>query len=254
MPVAVEELTDRHAALEPAMLEGATLLVSAEPRIPSTAFTIENGGFPLYLDTETAGDLLLHLRLDPDSLAEPLPPELDGADLRFDYRLVHVEAAAFDHLRLRVPASIPAGAELRATVDSVDAFGNRIVDATHAVELIGPHGAVLLDEPVVMSEGRAGFRVLATATIPRITDVVPTTLTSGGEEVPGYTLIGSGVSGGATVLMDGVSFEDQGILQTIPDTERVWFGLPEWAQLEGEHGFQLLNPGGQSSEVVTISF
>ncbi len=126
--------------------------------------------------------------------------------------------------------------------------------ATHAVELIGPHGATLLDEPVEMSEGRAGFRVLATTTIPRITDVVPTTLTTGGEEEPGYTLIGSGVSGGETVLMDGILFEDQGILQTIPDTERVWFGLPEWAQLEGEHGFQLLNPRGQSSEVATVSF
>ena len=97
--------------------------------------------------------------------------------------------------------------------------------------------------------------MLATATIPRVADVFPTTLFTGdGTEVPGYTLSGSGISRAATVLMDGVPFGDQGILQTIPDNERVWFALPDWAQLSGEHGFEVRNPGEQRSAVATVAF
>ena len=251
MEMSVDEIIARFPEVTPEMLEGATMRIGAWPRVDDADFEIVDGTVAINYTSEDAHDIVFEVTLLADTLAEPLPGDLAGRNLRFDYRLVHIEAAEMDRLWLTVPQVMEAGDELHATAAAVDAFGNRVTDVTMDVDLVGPHDGVVLNaEPETMENGIAHFRVQPTATIPRIDDVQNVILvTGGGDEVNGYELTGSGISRSSTVYLDGVAFGDQGIVLTIPDNDRVWFGLPDWGFIApGDHTFQVANPGGHLSD------
>ena len=257
MEMSVDEITSRFPEVTADMLEGATMRIGAWPRVDDTDFEIVDGTVGINYTSEDAHDLLFEVTLLADTLTEPLPGDLAGRNLKFDYRLTHIEAAEMDRLWLTVPQVMDAGDELHATAVAVDEFGNRATDVVMDVDLVGPHdGIVLTSEPETMEEGIAHFRIQPTATIPRIGDVQNVILvTGGGEEVNGYELSGSGISRSSTLYMDGVSFGDQDIVLTIPDNDRVWFGLPGWGSIPaGAHTFQVANPGGHLSDPFTLTF
>ena len=137
----------------------------------------------------------------------------------------------------------------------IDVFGNRVSDVAMDVDLLGPHGSVLNAEPVTMDGGVAHFRVLSSATIPQVDSVANVTLLTGdNQEINGYELLGSGISVGATVLLNGTSLGDLGLLQAIPDNQTVWLAWPDGADLTGENTFTVINPGGQQSELFSQTF
>ena len=254
--ISVDELTARFPELDPEALEGADLVIGATtPSVSDAAFPITGGTVSVTYTTEDAGDVLFYVNLDASTLAEPLPGELAGRDLSLDYRLVHTEPSVMEHLWLTVPSVIEAGTELHATAAAVDAYGNRVPDVEMEVDILGPHGTLLTPAPVAMELGRADFRILPVATIPQVDGVYNVMLvTTDGVEVNGYELQGSGISRDSTVFLNGTSFPDQGIVQTIPDNDTVWFGLPDWASLSGEHSFVVVNPGEQSSSDFAVTF
>ena len=254
--ISVDELTARFPELDPTALEGASLIAGAgTPAVDDASFVIGAGPVTLNWNTETAGDVLFYAYLDADTLAEPLPGALAGRDLRFDYRLIHTEPSAMEHLWLAVPSVTEAGAELHATAQAADAFGNRVPDVAMDVDLLGPHGSVLNADPVTMEGGIAHFEVLSTATIPMVASVTNVTLyTSDGSEINGYELVGSGISTGATITLDGSSLVDLGMLQSILDNQTVLFAWPDGAYLEGDRQFVVLNPVSQQSAPFTATF
>ena len=254
--ISVDELIARFPELDPAALEGASLVTGATtPAVVDASFPITGGVVGLNWTTQDAGDVLFYAYLDASTLAEPLPGDLAGRNLSFDYRIIHTAPAAMEHLWLTAPTLTEAGAELHATAAAVDAFGNRVTDVAMDVDLLGPHGLTLTPEPVPMDGGIAHFRVLSTATVPQIDGVANVTLVTGdGQEVNGYELTGSGISLGATVLLGGVPFVDQDIIWTIPDNDTIWFALPGWGYLVGDQTFVVQNPGGQASEPFTVTF
>ena len=254
--ISVDELTDRFPELDPAALEGASLIAGAgTPAVSDGSFVISDGTVALNWNTETAGDVLFYVHLDAGTVVEPLPGDLAGRDLRFDYRLIHTEPSVMEHLWLAVPTLTDAGAELHATAQAMDVYGNRVPDVGMEVDLLGPHGSVLNAEPVLMEGGIAHFRVLSTATIPQVVSVANVTLYTGdGQEINGYEIVGSGISTGATVTLGGTSLADLGMLQAIPDNQTVWFAWPDGADLVGDNVFVVINPGGQQNEPFTATF
>jgi hypothetical protein len=258
IPIHIEadELISRFPEITAEQLEGATVVIDASPRVNEAEFIFVDGAIDITYTSEDAHDVLFEIRLIADSLTEPLPEAIAGRNLKLDFRLVHVEAAEMETLWLTVPQVLEAGGELHATAAGVDVYGNRVTSVLMDVDLLGPHGATLTPEPMTMEDGVAHFRILPTATIPLI-DLVENVIlvTGGGEEVNGYQLLGSGISQYSTVYLDGIAFEDQGLLITIPNNQTVWFALPDWAYIDpGDHTFLVSNPGGHLSDPYVVTF
>ena len=247
--VSVDELLVRYPDIPSEVLEGADVVFESYPVIEPTAFPVEDGEVAVTLTRSTAGTILLKAWLDPTSLAEPLPGDLADRELIFDYRLATTESGPATQVQLQVPPWIEEGAELRATAIVADAHGTRVGEPVHDVEFTGPRGELLTSEPIPTVGGAAGLRVLATATIPEITDVYAATLIlEDGEEIPGAVLEGTGISRDACLLDDGVPFADAGALYAVKSPEQVLIALDGWAPLDGIWEIVVENPGDIASE------
>jgi hypothetical protein len=239
------EIAGRMPEVTEEMLEGADMTVTILPSGSPAVFTITNGRVEVAYTSEAATDILVRGALDHTTLTAPLPGAAADRNLLFDYRRLIVAPGPFDRLALVGPVAIDAGGELRAVASAIDAYGNRIEVIEADVEYTDATGEVFGDYPVPFTDGEAAVRVIPTATIPTIVDVFPTRLVLGdGTEVDAYTLAGTGFSRGAVYRVNGQAMPDLGYLTTRPNPETLWFGLPDFAQLDGTFTFEVENPGG----------
>ncbi len=252
--VHVDELLVRYPELTAEMLEGASVSIQSFPRVDKATFPIEGGAVNVTYTSEEAQDLLFTVRLEPGTTAAPLPGDLDGRALLFDFRRVSVDPNDFYWFGISVPGLAPAGDEVRPKAWATDQYGNRVRDLPLEVDFVGPHGDLLNSEPLVMEDGVASMRLLPTATIPRLTELAAVVLVDdAGDETPAWELRGSGFAVASVPVVDGQPFADAGLN---------WWRVDPWTFVivddgglaPGEHTFDVIAPNDLPAEApLTVS-
>ncbi len=225
--------------IDPAALEGATVIYDAEPHVEQADFPIEDGVSVARLTPSKATKLLMRVTVDLSTAVGPLPEGADAWVVRPAMRLLRPLAGPPAAAYLGAPGVIPSGAPATLSATLLDKDNNVVREGA---EVTFFDGEVELGV-VEAVDGTASLRVSPAPSQPVLDAVQPVTLTFGDDtQAPGREISGHGFSRDAVVEVDGQSLDELGATVAIKSSTSILF--EDGPLADGEHRVRVVNPEG----------
>lgn len=254
--IPTEEIAALLDGYDVADVVGATVCVLADfsgPRLEDQCGELSENGIGGAMTLEDTTRMLVALSVDLTTAAGDFPDDVDTWTVRPALRLITTRSGPAENLELVAPASVFSGAPVTLTATLTDA-ANNVADESATYTFYDPFGEVI--DTVTTDTGYASIQFTPSPVTPVVESFEATTVTIGDAEVQGYGIVGQGLSGYATVTINGEDMTRYGLELARSSSERIALipaepdpdaESPPIAVPTGDVTVEFINPGGLSS-------